>query len=211
MIFRLQLALWLGLFSEKLWVQRKTRRVDGAWPPACAAGGGPWPLQLSAVSVSRLLLGVCLVFATTGFSCNIYVLPGVGTLTVWVLLMALGSIKLRVTGQGQNDQAHLLVINIWCSVSPWGSCYGPEFPLLPGLSPPPLLDTLLMEASFFPWEGCFSHAALKSKQPPLLSSSPSPQKGPLLSSPSKHPLKVAAGLSKQVLVLPQKDFRIWPI
>lgn len=31
MIFRLQLALWLALFREKLRVLRKARRVDGAW------------------------------------------------------------------------------------------------------------------------------------------------------------------------------------
>lgn len=200
MIFRLQLALWSGLFSEKLWVLRKVRGVDGAWP-----GAAPRPLQLLLVSVSALLLGVCLVFATTVFSCNIYSLPGVRMLAVGALLMVFSSVKLRgLQTRDKTDQAHLLIINIWCSVSLWTSCYGPGFPLLPGLSPPPPLIPFWWRPCFFSWEGCFCHTALKNKQPPSFSISPSPQKEPLPSSPSKNPLKVAAGLSKQVLVLPQK-------
>lgn len=70
-------------------------------------------------------------------------------------------------------------------------------------------DTLLMEALFFLQKDVF--VTQKNKQPPSFSVSPSSQKETLPSSPSKNPLKVATGISKQVLVLPQKDFWICQI
>lgn len=159
MIFRLQLALWLGLFSEKLWVGRKTRRVNGAWPPACAAGTALG--ALAAVSVSSLLLGVCLVFATTGFSCNIYRLPGVRTLTVRVLLIVLSSVEFRVTDQGRNRTSTFAHYKYLMFCEPVSLLLWTRLSITARSVPSSPADTLLMEALFFLEKDVFCHAVLK--------------------------------------------------
>lgn len=191
MIFRLQLALWLGLFSEKLWALRRSRRVNGAWPPVCATGGGPWASPaLTAVSVSSLLLGAYLVFATTGSSCNIYLLQVSRMLIVWVLVMVLSSVKLCVTDQGQNRPSTFACYKYLMFCEPMSLLLWTRLSITARSVPSSTTGTLLMEASFFLEKDVFVTLLWKTNSLLCFLFLPPLQNGPVPCSPSKNPLKV---------------------